>query len=118
MRYGPGNGSCMRRPDDEEVVRNKMAERSQIDSAYLRIRDEAVGALRQTRAGIRARESQLEQLKKQEQQISGLLGLVRGTERRAASGQRTDWGTVLEQLPKEFKASDVRKVRGIGEKLS
>ena len=95
-----------------------MARRTEINSAYLKIRDEAVRALRQTRAEIRARESELDQLRKQELQMSSLLGPVRGAERQAASGRRTDWRVVLEQLPTEFKASDVRKVRGMGEKVS
>jgi hypothetical protein len=95
-----------------------MAERTQIESAYLKIREQAVNALRRTSAEILARESELDELRKQEQQISGLFEPVRGPERQGASGQRTNWGTVLEQLPGEFKASDVRKVRGIGEKPS
>ena len=31
---------------------------------------------------------------------------------------RTDWRAVLEKLPKRFKASDVRKVRGLANKRS
>jgi hypothetical protein len=95
-----------------------MTRQSEINSAYLKIRDEAVRALRQTREEIRAREIELDQLRKQEQQICGLLGPVRGAERQAASGRRTNWTTMLEQLPKEFTASDVRKVRGLGGKAS
>ena len=95
-----------------------MAARSQIESAYLKIMKHAVEALRRTRAEISARESELDELRKQEQQVSGLLGPVRGPERQGASEGRTNWRTVLEQLPKEFKASDVRKVRGIGDKPS
>jgi hypothetical protein len=95
-----------------------MARQSEINSAYIKIRDEAVRALRQTREEIRARESELDQLRRQEQQISGLLGPVPSAERPAAAGRRTNWTTVLEQLPKEFTASDVRKVQGLGEKAS
>jgi hypothetical protein len=95
-----------------------MARQSGINSAYLKIRDEAVNALRQTRAEIQARESELEQLRKQEQQLSGLLGPLPSAERPAAAGRRTNWATVLEQLPKEFTASDVRNVQGLGEKAS
>jgi hypothetical protein len=89
-----------------------------MNSAYLKIRDEAVSALRQTRAEIRARESELDQLRKQEQQLSALVGTVPNAERPAAAGRRINWTTVLEQLPKEFTASDVRKVQGLGEKVS
>ncbi len=95
-----------------------MARLTQVDSSYLKIKQQAVRALRQTRAEIRTREQELDQLRRQEQQISGLIGPVQGPERQAASGRRTNWRTVLEQLPKEFKASDVRKVRGLGGKAS
>jgi hypothetical protein len=95
-----------------------MARQSGIKSAYLKIRDEAVSALRQTRAEIQARESELDQLRKQEQQLSALVGPVPSAERPAATGRRINWMAVLEQLPKEFTASDVRKVQGLGEKAS
>ena len=95
-----------------------MAARSQIESAYLKIMKHAVEALRRTRAEISARESELDELRRQEQQISGLLGPGRAPERQGASGRKTNWRTVLEQLPKEFKASDVRKVPGLGGKAS
>jgi septal ring factor EnvC (AmiA/AmiB activator) len=95
-----------------------MARRTQIDSAYRKITEQAVKASRQIRAEIRTREQELDQLRKQEQQISGLIGPVRGAARKRAAGRRINWRTVLEQLPKEFKASDVRKVRGLRGKAS
>src|SRR5262245_41896321 len=95
-----------------------MAAQTEIPYSYRQIRGQAVSALRQTRVDIRTREQELDQLRRQEQQISALLGPVRGAERPAASGGRTNWRVVLEQLPKEFKASDVRKVRGLGGKAS
>jgi hypothetical protein len=95
-----------------------MAAQTENPSTYSKIREQAVRALRQTHADIRTREQQLDQLRKQEQQISALLVAGRGVERPAASGRRTNWRVALEQLPKEFKASDVRKVRGLGGKAS
>jgi hypothetical protein len=95
-----------------------MAAQTEIASTYLKIREQAVRALRQIRAEIRAREGELDQLRRQEQQVSGLLGPVRGAAREPAAGRRINWMIVLEELPKEFTASDVRKVRGIGEKPS
>jgi hypothetical protein len=32
------------------------------------------------------------------------------------TGGRINWRTVLEQLPKQFKASDVRSIRGLKDK--
>jgi hypothetical protein len=95
-----------------------MARPTVTNSAYIKIRDEAVRALRQTREEIRARENELDQLRNQDRQLSALLGPVPSVERQAASGRRTNWATVLEQLPKEFTASDVRKVRGLAGKAS
>ncbi len=95
-----------------------MAERRQVESAYLRIRRQAVKTLRQMRADIRTREQHLDQLRKQEQQISSLLGPVRDGAPERTRGGRINWRDVLKQLPKEFKASDVRKVRGLGGKQS
>jgi len=34
------------------------------------------------------------------------------------TGGRINWSTVLEQLPKQFKAGDVRKIRGLNDKRS
>lgn len=94
-----------------------MARRTRIDSDYTKIKQQAVRALRQIRAEIGTRERELDQLRKQEKQISVLVGPVRAAPERVP-GRRIDWRSVLEQLPKEFKAADVRKVRGIGQKAS
>jgi hypothetical protein len=56
---------------------------------------------------------------KEESQLSAITG-QRGTEEaKSASGGSAgataciNWGTVLEQLPKQFKASQTRTVRGL-----
>jgi hypothetical protein len=96
-----------------------MARRTQFDSAYMQIREQAVATLRQIRAEIRTREQELDQLRKQEQQISALSGGAAGAAApERTPGRRINWRDVLNQLPKEFKASDMRKVRGIGGKPS
>ena len=95
-----------------------MARRTQINSAYIKINEQAVKALHQIRADIRAREQELDELRKQDEQISALLGNAGAAVPERTPGRRTNWRAVLEQLPKEFKASDVRKVRGIGDKPS
>ena len=80
-----------------------MAARSQIELAYLKIMEHAVEALRRTRAEISARGRELDELRKQEQQISGLLGPVRGPGRQGASGRRTNWRTVLGSFRKSSR---------------
>ena len=71
------------------------------------------------RREIRSKEADLRRLKKVESQLSAITG-QRGTEEaKSASGQsagataRINWATVLEQLPKQFKASQIRTVRAL-----
>jgi len=85
--------------------------------------DQIAGQARQLltrlRDEIRAREAQLQGLKKEEAKLTVLAqGQVgAGTARRRAS-KRISWGGVLEQLPRKFKASDLRQVRGLKDKRS
>ncbi|MGO9062390.1 MAG: hypothetical protein ACLQU2_34270 [Candidatus Binataceae bacterium] len=95
-------------------------------SAYERLRQQAVSALNQIRKGIRDAELELVTLRKQEEQLGQIIGekpAARATSVSDGAGAaepqgRTDWRAVLEKLPKRFKASDVRKVRGLANKRS
>jgi hypothetical protein len=66
---------------------------------------------------IRSREAELAELREQEQKISSLMGrpVYNATPGDGPRG-RTDWREVLAKVPKQFKASDVRKVRGLRDK--
>jgi hypothetical protein len=90
-------------------------------SAFESVRKQAITALNRLRKDIRSAESELNELRKQEQQlaaISGEAGTAAAKNGGPATGGRTDWRAVLEQLPKRFTASDVRSVRGVGDKRS
>jgi hypothetical protein len=71
-------------------------------------------------------ESKLAQLKDDESRLSLLLsgavsrvvGAPAARGRRGKSSGRVDWSTVLAQLPKQFKAANVRNVRGLKGKRS
>jgi len=91
------------------------------------LRREAGAALSQLRKEIRAKEIELAQLKRDEESLGRLAG--RRTAGAAAArapraagggrggrGGRINWRKVLEQLPKQFKASNVRQVRGLKDK--
>ncbi len=74
------------------------------------------------RREIRSKEADLRRLKKEESQLSAITD-QRGTEEaKSATGgsagatARINWGTVLEQLPKQFKASQIRTLRGLKNK--
>ena len=96
-------------------------------SAFETVRRQAVTALNRLRADIKAAESDLNELRKQEQQLAAITGESRGagakngaapSAGRRAGGGRMDWRAVLDKLPKRFSASDVRSVHGVGDKRS
>jgi len=80
--------------------------------------------LAKLRKDIRAKEIELAQLKRDEESLGRLAG--RGSAGgggarapRAAGGGgggRINWRNVLGQLPKQFKAANVRQVRGLKDK--
>ncbi len=91
-------------------------------SAFDQIQQQAHALLSKVRKEIQAKEADLKRLKEDEAR----LGLVTGKVSAAAAGARSErgprtdgrinWHAVLEQLPKQFKASDVRGVRGLKDK--
>jgi hypothetical protein len=95
---------------------------SDAGSAFHQIQQQARALLGTLRREIRAKEAELERLKQDEARLGSVTGRVSmagraaRSERGAASGGRINWRNVLEQLPKQFKASDVRSVRGLKDK--
>lgn len=96
---------------------------TQVASAFQRVQKQARELVAALRNEIRAMEMDLKRLKDEESQLARLAG--RGERAQAArngavrSGAgRVNWGTVLEQMPKQFKAADVRKVRSVKAKRS
>ena len=98
-------------------------------SAIRQVRRQAGAVLAKLRKDIRAMEAELARLKHDEDLWERLAG--RGSARgavarapRAASagggggggGGRINWRSVLAQLPKQFKASNVRQIRGLKDK--
>ncbi|HVB82515.1 MAG TPA: hypothetical protein VNE82_21520 [Candidatus Binataceae bacterium] len=96
-------------------------------SAIREVQRQAGSVLAKLRKDIRAKEIELAQLKRDEEALGRLAG--RGSAGgdggarapRAASGGgggggRVNWRNVLAQLPKQFKASNVRQVRGLKDK--
>ena len=98
-------------------------------SAIRQVRRQAGAVLAKLRKDIRAMETELARLKHDEDLWERLAvgrgsaggGVARAP--RAASGRgggggggRINWRNVLAQLPKQFKASNVRQVRGLKDK--
>lgn len=97
---------------------------SELGSAFGQLQQQARALLSTLRKEISAKEAELERLKEDESRLGLVTGKVaaqagpgpgRGM-RSQPSGGRINWRTVLEQLPKQFKASDVRSVRGLQDK--
>ena len=87
-------------------------------SAFQQVQRQARTLLMNLRKDIRLKESILSKLKGEEARLGSLIG--RGSSRaKAVSGGprgRVNWRNVLSELPRQFKAADVRKVRGLKEK--
>ena len=94
-----------------------------MSSRFEQVQKQAQQLLANLRKEIRSKEDELRRLKDEDSKLSGLAGLVATSGDGAAAshatgGSRTriNWGTVLGQMPKQFKAADVRKVRGVKDK--
>jgi len=88
-----------------------------VTSAFRQVQKQARQLLVSLRKEIRGKEGDLRRLKEEEQRLSLLTGQgeVRGPAA-AERGGRINWRTVLAELPKQFKASDIRGTRGLKEK--
>ena len=98
-----------------------------VTSAFERVQRQARNLLNELRSQIQTKENELKRLREEEARLTNLLGgssvaPAPSPAARSAStgggggGGRVDWRTVLKQVPRQFKASDVRKVRGLKDK--
>ena len=91
--------------------------------AFQRVQKQARELVAALRSEIRAMEMDLKRLKDEEAQLARLAGrsdraqVAPDGAVRSAAG-RVNWGAVLEQMPRVFKAADVRKVRSVKDKRS
>jgi hypothetical protein len=84
-------------------------------SAFHLVQQQARSLLIKLRKDIRSKESVLNKLREEERRLGALIGRGGGSANAISSGPRgrVNWRTVLSALPKQFKASDVRNVRGL-----
>lgn len=98
----------------------RMKDAAATGSAFRQVQSQARNLLGQLRKEIHSKEVELERLRHEEVSLSQLTGrpqTVRGP--RAASaggGGRIDWRGILTELPKQFKAADIREIRGVKSK--
>ena|ERR1700733_9950228 len=86
-------------------------------SAFQQVQRQARTLLVNLRKDIRAKESILSKLKEEEERLGALIGNGGGgaAAKAVSSGPRgrVNWRNGLIALPKQFKAADVRNVRGL-----
>ncbi len=94
-------------------------------SAFRQFQRHARGVLNKLRHDIRGKEAELARLKAEEESLlritGGRMAAPRGPRAArggggAGGGKRINWRAVLGQLPKQFKASNIRQVRGLKDK--
>jgi hypothetical protein len=94
-------------------------------SAFTQVQAQARELLAKLRTEIRTKAAELNRLTQEESKLAALTGqppraVANGGMGAGRRGARTriNWGDVLNKLPKQFKASDIRAVRGLREKRS
>jgi hypothetical protein len=92
---------------------------AQIGFSIRQIQQRARDAVQALLREIGAKEAELQRLRDEEPELTRLAGV--GLRVRAVAPSRTgrrNWRTVLERLPNEFKASQVRTVQGLENRQS
>jgi hypothetical protein len=85
-----------------------------VTSAFRQVQQQARSLLVSLRKEIRTKEAELKRLKQEEASLGRLTGRGAPLGEPAAGGRgRINWRAVLSQLPKQFKASHIRAVRGL-----
>ncbi len=93
-------------------------------SAFSQVQAQARELLAKLRSEIRTKDAELRRLRQEESKLAALTGQPGmaasngGIGPRRGARARINWGDVLNKLPKQFKASDIRAVRGLREKRS
>jgi len=84
-------------------------------SAFEQVQKQARALLVNLHKEIRSKESELSKLKEEEARLGTLIGRANAASNGMLAGSqgRVNWKSVFSQLPKQFKASDVRNVRGL-----
>ena len=103
-----------------------MPRRKSVDdnSAFRQVQEQARTLLQNLRKDIRTKEAELKRLREDEVKFGRLVGGTalpassngtpkRGRPAAAAGSGRINWREVLDQLPKQFGAAEIRSIRGL-----
>ena len=97
---------------------------TQVSSALRQVQSKARQVLKSLASEISAKESELRRLLDDEAKLAALAGQRGAPPSRSERGApekgagRVNWRAVLEKLPRQFKASQIRTVRGLKNKRS
>jgi hypothetical protein len=93
-------------------------ENNSVSSAFRQVQKQARQLLLNLRKEIRGKEGDLKRLREEEQRLARLTGQAESRPTASVSGRsgRINWRTILSDLPKQFKAADIRGIRGLKEK--
>jgi hypothetical protein len=97
---------------------------SRAGSAFEQIQQQAHALLAALRGEIRTKETELNRLKEEESRLESITGRPSAgassglPARSRTTNKRINWRAVLEQLPKQFQASEIRRIEGLKEKRS
>jgi hypothetical protein len=88
-----------------------------VRSAFSQVQRQARSLLANLGKEIRIKESDLNRLKDEASRLMSLIGRrITGGGKGGRGGGRINWRKVLAKMPKQFKASDVRRFRGLKDK--
>lgn len=96
-----------------------MPRRKNVASAFRQVQQQARMLVANLQKEIRAKEMELKQLKQEQASLGQLTGRVARASTGGGGGNgrvgrgRINWRAVLDQLPKQFKASHIRDIRGL-----
>jgi hypothetical protein len=85
-------------------------------SAFQQVQRQARTLLSKLRKEVRKKEAELAKLRHEEARLGNLMGRSNTANGQGGMRGRVNWRSVLSALPKQFKASDVRNVRGLKQK--
>jgi ABC-type phosphate transport system auxiliary subunit len=88
----------------------------ELSSAIRQVQQQARALLNQVRKQIRVKENDLERLRAEAQRLGMLAGQASASRHLGGNSGRTDWRAILAHLPKQFKAANIRAVRGLHDK--
>jgi hypothetical protein len=103
------------------MSRKRRASANTSTSAFRLVQQQARSLMGNLRKEIRTKEIELRRLKEEESRLSMLIGGNASSAKTASArtpvrGGRVNWLSVLDQLPRQFKASDVHEIRGLERK--